>query len=233
MTAVTPPFAAADWASIRLVAFDVDGTLYRQSSLRLKMARDMLLHTVIKRDFDAMRVIGVYRRIRERLADEEVPDFDHALVAETGKLTARSPERVREIVSEWIDRRPIPYLRDCLYAGVAQLFAGLKRDGKTVGVLSDYPAVAKLAGMGLAADHIVSAEDVGRLKPHPQGLLALISAAGADARETVLIGDRAERDGLVGKRAGVRTLIRSSRPIEGYQTFASFEDALFAPFRVP
>lgn len=228
---MTAPFKAEDWAGIQLVAFDVDGTLYRQRSLRLKMARDMLIHSTVSRDLGAMRVVGIYRRIRERLADDEVPDFDRVLIAETAKATSRSPESVIAMVSEWIDRRPLPYLRGCLYAGVAQLFAGLRRDGKTIGVLSDYPAEAKLAAMGLAADHVVAAGDVGMMKPHPKGLEVLMGAAGAKPSETVLIGDRAERDGRAGERAGVRTLIRSSKTIDGYQTFATFRDALFSPFQ--
>ena len=43
-------FTPADWRDIRLVAFDVDGTLYSQRPLRLRMARDMVLHSVTKRD---------------------------------------------------------------------------------------------------------------------------------------------------------------------------------------
>jgi len=226
---MTTSFTAADWAGVRLVAFDVDGTLYRQRSLRLKMARELLLHMITKRDLDAIRVVGTYRRIRERLADEEVSDFDARLVAETAKATSRSPERVRSIVEEWIAVRPLPHLRGCVYPGVAQLFAGLRRSGRAIGILSDYPATAKLAAMGLAADHVVAASDVGMLKPHPKGLQSLMSLAGATASETVLVGDRAERDGRAGERAGVRTLIRSSKPIEGFRTFATFDDALFEP----
>lgn len=225
------PFTTADWADIRLVVFDVDGTLYRQSTLRRKMLRELLLHTVIKRDLDALRVLGTYRRIREKLADDEVVDFDRHLLAETSSATSRSADQVLATVSEWISDRPLPYLRGCVYAGVAQLFAGLKREGKSIGILSDYPAATKLAAMGLAADYIVAASDVGLLKPHPKGLQTLMEIAGVTARETILIGDRAERDGRAGKRAGVATLIRSSKPVEGVQTFASFEDPLFAPFQ--
>ena len=35
-------FQPSDWKDIRLVAFDVDGTLYRQRPLRLRMARDQI-----------------------------------------------------------------------------------------------------------------------------------------------------------------------------------------------
>jgi FMN phosphatase YigB (HAD superfamily) len=223
-------FTPADWRDIRLVAFDVDGTLYRQRPLRLRMGRDMLLHTVAKRDLSAIGVISAYRRIRERLGDEEVVDFERVLIAETAKATSMSPESVQTIVSEWIETRPLRYLRSCLFSGVPQLFAGLQRAGRKIGIFSDYPATEKLAAMGLAAHHVVAACDVGLLKPHAKGLESLMAAASATARDTLFIGDRVDRDGIAGQRAGVRTLIRSSKPIEAFQTFKTFHDPLFDPF---
>jgi putative hydrolase of the HAD superfamily len=223
-------FTPADWRDIRLVAFDVDGTLYGQGPLRLRIGCDMVLHTIAKRDLNAIRVVSAYRRIRERLAVEEVVDFDRVLVAETAKATSRSPENVHAIVREWIETRPLRYLKRCIFSGVPQLFAGLQRAGKKIGILSDYPATEKLAAMGLAAHHIVAASDVGVLKPHDRGLQSLMAAASATARDTLLIGDRADRDGVAGQRAGVRTLIRSSKPIEAFQTFRTFHDPLFNPF---
>jgi HAD superfamily hydrolase (TIGR01549 family) len=223
-------FTLADWRDIRLVAFDVDGTLYRQRPLRLRMGRDMVIHTVAKCDLNIIRVVSAYRRIRERLAAEEVIDFERVLVAETAKATSMSPERVHAIVSEWIETRPLRYLRSCLFSGVPQLFAGLQRAGKKIGIFSDYPATEKLAAMGLAANHVVAASDVGLLKPHARGLQSLMAAASATARETLYIGDRVDRDGVAGQRAGVRILIRSSNPIQAFQTFKTFHDPLFNPF---
>ena len=71
---------------------------------------------------------------------------------------------------------------------------------------------------------------MGVLKPHPKGLEALMAAAGAGPHETVMIGDRAERDGLAARRAGTRVLLRSTRQIKGWRTFASYRDPLFSPF---
>jgi len=85
---MTSTFTAADWRDIRLVAFDVDGTLYRQRPLRLRMGRDMVLDAVAKCDRNAISVVNAYRRIRERLAVEEVVDFEHILIAETAKATS-------------------------------------------------------------------------------------------------------------------------------------------------
>jgi putative hydrolase of the HAD superfamily len=221
-----------DWDNVHLVVFDVDGTLYRQRPLRLKMARDILLHTLLKRDLNAIAVLARYRRIRERLGDEEAIDFERALIAQTAAATANSPDQVRAIVSEWVEQRPLKYLAACRYPNLLRLFAGLRRSGKTIGILSDYPAKAKLEALGLSARHVVFAGDegIGLLKPHPRGLESLIAAAGAKPHETVVIGDRIDRDGLVARRAGAEALIRSSKPIEGWQTFARFDDALFSPF---
>jgi len=223
-------FTLGDWRDIRLVAFDVDGTLYRQRPLRLRMGRDMAIHTIAKCDRNAISVVSTYRRIRERLAAEEVVEFERVLIAETAMATSMSPERVQAIVSEWIETRPLRYLRSCLFSGVPQLFAGLQRAGKKIGIFSDYPATEKLAAMGLAANHVVAASDVGLLKPHARGLQLLMAAASATARETLYIGDRVDRDGVAGQRAGVRILIRSSKPIEAFQTFKTFHDPLFDPF---
>jgi putative hydrolase of the HAD superfamily len=194
------------------------------------MGRDMVIHTVAKCDLNAISVVSNYRRIRERLAAEEVVDFESVLIAETAKATSMSPERVHAIVFEWIEKRPLRYLRSCVFSGVPQLFAGLQRAGRKIGIFSDYPATEKLAAMGLAAHHVVAASDVGLLKPHARGLQSLMAAAGATARETLFIGDRVDRDGAAGERAGVRILIRSSKPIETFQTFKTFHDPLFDPF---
>jgi len=35
-----------DWSEIKLVVFDVDGTLYDQHALRMQMVRDMLLNAI-------------------------------------------------------------------------------------------------------------------------------------------------------------------------------------------
>lgn len=224
-------FGPSDWDGLRLVVFDVDGTLYRQRPLRLRMARDLLVHALIRLDLATLSVLRTYRRKREEMGDAQVEDFDARLVAETAATAGRSPEQVRAVVSQWIDRHPLPYLRACRYAGLGELFAGLRRHGKTIGVLSDYPARAKLAALELTADHIVTADDadVGILKPHPRGLDTLIRRAGATPATTLLIGDRVERDGLAARAAGAHVLLRAARPIDGWQTVTRYDDPLFAP----
>jgi putative hydrolase of the HAD superfamily len=223
---------ASDWPSIRLVVFDVDGTLYDQSRLRIRVLRDLLLDAARRRSAESIKVLRIYRRLRESLADAEVADFERVLIAETARLTERSPDRVRAIIDTWIEKRPLHYLASCRHSGIAELFAGLRRNAKLVGVLSDYPAEAKLAALGLKADYVICAGDpsVGLLKPNPRGLAVLMQAAGVAAQATVLIGDRFERDGAAARRLGVWPLIRSRRPLDHWQTFARFDDPIFQSF---
>lgn len=223
--------SAFAWEDTRLVVFDVDGTLYRQRSLRLRMLRDLLWHSLRRTDSRTLRILRTYRKLRESYGEREVVDFEAALIAATAREHSCTEEHARRITVEWIDERPLPYLPACMYPNVAALFTAIRASGRLVGILSDYPAAAKLEHMGLSADHIVCAvdPDVGVQKPNPRGLERLIMAADATPEETVLIGDRAERDGLAARRAGAKVLLRSERPIPGWRCFSSYTDSLFQP----
>lgn len=220
-----------DWDRIGLVVFDVDGTLYDQRALRYRMVPDLLIDAVRLRSLETLRVIKAYRQLREQLAEAEAEQFESQLLAATAASTGVPAPKIAAIVAEWMETRPLAYLRSCRYPGLDTLFAGLKQSGKVIGILSDYPAHAKLGALGLAADHVVSAPEarVGRLKPHPKGLQVLMEDAGFGAAQTLLIGDRVERDGYAAERAGAASLIRSASAQAGWHTFARFNEALFAP----
>lgn len=147
--------------------------------------------------------------------------------------TGQPAERIEAIVSEWIERRPLAYIASCRYDGLVELFAGLRRQNKSIGIYSDYPADEKLQRMTLSADYILAASDpgVGIQKPDPRGLQLLMQRAGVGPAQTVLIGDRPERDGIAARRAGVMPLIRSDGPREGWLTFSTYSDPVFAALR--
>ena len=225
------PGCAIDWTAIELVVFDIDGTLYDQRALRIRMAREMLPDALLGRSIRVFRVIRAYRRIRERLGEQEVEDFEPKLIAATASTAGCTQADVLAIVEEWIERRALPHLAELRYEGLPELLSALSQKGKAIGVFSDYPAARKLAALNVRADYVVCAGDsaCGLLKPHPRGLENLIAAAGVTPAATILIGDRTDRDGLAAKRAGTRCLIRSSGSVEGWQTFADYRDRVFAP----
>ena len=225
-----PVNGALSWGEIRLVAFDVDGTLYDQRGLRFRMLREMVLAAIRSRDIDFIRILSAYRRIREQLGDALQEDFERELISRTAAFVGCGEERVRSTAGEWLERRPLRHLIRYRYPRLPELFQGLRSRGKKIGIFSDYPARAKLEALELDADVIVCASDadVGVLKPHPRGLHLLMSRAATDPAQTILIGDRPERDGLAAQAANVRALIRSRKSIEGWQTFDRYDDPLFS-----
>jgi len=120
--------------------------------------------------------------------------------------------------------RPLPHLAAARRPGVTDLFDRLRAAGKAIGIVSDYPARAKLAALGLNADFVVSATDreVNVMKPDPAGLLRVMALAGVSPAETVMIGDRPERDGEAGHRAGVQTLIIGAKSGGDWTVFRHF-----------
>lgn len=207
--------ASIDWYSVDLVVFDVDGTLYNQRRLQARMALALMLEVVRTHDLVLPRTLAAFRRRREWLAVQGTDDF----AVSQYMLGGHSPERIRALVAEWIERRPLSHLAHCRYPGVDSLFRKLS-ERCIVAVLSDYPAVEKLAALELGAHFIVTASDVGRLKPDPSGLRLIMNRAGVPPERTLMIGDRDDRDGEAARRAGVRSLIRG-------RDFRTYSDPLF------
>ncbi len=156
-----------DWNAVTLVVFDVDGTLYNQRRLRLKMARELLLHALRTRSWRIPRVLAHYRQLREQLAGDEVRDFEPLLLAKTASRCGLPSATVAALAAEWLEQRPLPHMPACRYDGLPELFQRLRARGKCIAILSDYAAQSKLCALGLAADIIVCAGDSGILKPHP------------------------------------------------------------------
>lgn len=220
-----------DWSDIDLVVFDVDGTLYNQRPLRIRMFAELAKHVALSRDMAVPKVIAIYRSLREELGAAEMLNFEGTLIERTAWRTGLGAERVRAIVSEWIESRPLGHLASCAVPGADKLFRGLRAKEKRIGIWSDYPAVAKLDALRLQADIVLSSSDarIQVLKPHPRGLEVIMSCAGIAAARTLVIGDRIERDGAAARRAAAWPLIRAGRARPGWPTFRTFHDAFFEP----
>ena len=220
-----------DWKTIDVVIFDLDGTLYNQQWLRVRMLMQMLSTATRSRSLQVPLMLHAFRRCREELANVAADDFLFLQYEITAMRLGCSIEDVRDVVAEWIERRPLAVIAECTFPGVPKLFAALAASNRSIAVFSDYPAEAKLEAMKLHADFIVSAtdKDVGQLKPNPAGLHKILKLAGTEPRRSIMIGDRFDRDWEAARRVGMRALIRSSRPHATADTFRSYADELFRP----
>lgn len=220
------------WQDVRLIVFDLDGTLYDQKPLQLAMARELGLHCLRRRSTRTLRTLRHFRHVREQLGNTPTHlDFTAEQYRRTATLCRRPEAEVRMLVEEWMERRPLIHLPRYKAPGIDRLFSAIRASGRILAVWSDYPVTAKLDALGLAADHVTWAgeDGIGRLKPDPSGLIALMTRAGASPCETLVIGDRLDRDIRAARTAGVRALLRSARASEHAPTFQRYDHPMFAP----
>ncbi len=179
------------------------------------------------RDLGLPRRLQVFRRERERLAEEEAENVATEQYLRPAVRLGVPPDALEREVFDWIEERPLRHLPAYRFEGAGALFRRLREAGVAVAVLSDYPAEAKLAALGLNADLAVAATDpgVGRFKPHPAGLLRVLELLDVDPAQCVVVGDRDERDGEAARRVGAQFRLRTRRP-SGPGQFRRFSELL-------
>ena len=203
-----PPFPV----DCRLVVFDLDGTLYRQSKLRWTMLGELLTEGGAGK-LRRIRDLGRFRKLREDLSDAGQPGFDAELFSRAAALTGRSEKDMRALVQVWMEERPLRHLRAARVEGTAELFEALRAKGISIAIWSDYPIAAKRAALGLKADMALAATDpeLDTLKPNPRGLAMLLERAGCRPDQALMVGDRMSRDGAAAAALGVAFLLRSAK----------------------
>jgi HAD superfamily hydrolase (TIGR01549 family) len=227
------------FTGVRAVLFDVDGTLYAQTPLRLKMAAELAVAGMraprkIARD---ARILATFRRMREELRQEGDAASRPLDVLQFARPAARlgiDAADIEQVVDEWIMQRPLKHLRSARRPGLGRFLSLLADRGLRVGALSDYPVHTKLRALGVAdyfslglctADRPINA-----FKPHPGGFRHACELWGVAPQEVLYVGDRPETDGAGAAAAGIRCVIvgrggnRSAAGGGGRATVAAFTE---------
>ena len=205
---------------IRAVLFDVDGTLYRQRPLRLRMAVElgMLAFTRPFRAPSIWRALAEYRRAQETLRAQAHPVDAGRQITLAAERSGMSTTDVAAIVDEWMIERPLKYLVGCRAHGLIELLDFLRAKGVRIGILSDYPAVRKIDALGIG--HYFSLvlcagdPDVGTFKPNPRGFLAASARWQLDPTDILYVGDRADADGAGAAAANMPAAIVTSTQLQ-------------------
>lgn len=204
---------------IRAVLFDLDGTLYDQRRMRTLMAME-LAAVLLQRPFRAprdMRTLSAFRKAQESLRhDRSRPGPTTQLEATAARLRMPLAE-VEAVTTEWMMERPLKHMARCRAAGTIELLASLRARGIELGVLSDYPAAAKLQALGIGPSFSVvlcaTDPEVGAFKPNPQGFLAAAERWQLAPAEVLMVGDRADADAAGAAAAGMPcVIVGRSRP---------------------
>ena len=204
---------------------DLDGTLYRATPLRLLMAAELALC-----GWPAVRILRRFRAEHERLrhaADSAATTPYDLQIERTADALGLSTGQVRGVVHHWMHERPQKWLPRCTRQQLVRDIKAFRESGGRIAVVSDYPACAKLAALGLTplVDAVISSgetADLKRLKPAPDGYLLAAQTLDVPASRCLVIGDRDDTDGLAANQAGMEFLhvrrIGELRPVPAYPT---------------
>jgi FMN phosphatase YigB (HAD superfamily) len=208
-----------DTSHLRVLIFDLDGTLYRQTALRWRMFWYLLCayvgHPV--RGWFTLRVLRAYRRAQEALRVSPIvhTDLVEAQLQLACQWTGMAPAFVRLCVARWLEQNPLILLPRMRYPGVEEFLQVATERGLRLGVFSDYPATAKLRAMDLLRFFgvVVSAQDpeVRLFKPSPRGLEVTLGRLGAETHQAVYIADRPDIDAPAAAAAGIPCVILGRR----------------------
>jgi len=200
---------------MKAVVFDVDGTLYDQRRVRRLMVRRILASLwtrplVLGR---TVRAIAAYRDALEDLREQPAAGGDLAAeqLRRAADRSGLDAEVIAGCVERWMESEALDAVAAARRDGLLELLAAARARGMRLGVVSDYPAAAKLDALGVSDyfEVCVHAQDpdVQRLKPAPRGLELALERLDVAGAEAVYVGDRVDVDAEVARRAGLGCVI--------------------------
>ncbi len=185
---------------------DLDGTLYRAMPMKVAMGLELL-----RANRRVRAVIRAFRHEHEAVRLTDLPLEADAFTVQLARTAERldcTIDAVRLIVDDWMFARPGRWLwqfrRSRLLAEIAQFRAS----GGRTALVSDYPAREKLQALKATElfDAVIANGETNwpyRLKPSPEPFLMAAAALNVPAEQCLVLGDRANADGLAAQRAGM------------------------------
>jgi len=200
-------------SGIEGVAFDLDGTLYPNYRLNVKLIPFLL------REGRLLAAFGKARTIIRR--EQEISPFPQGGFYERqAEITAKilkgqlrrtvQPEPLRGKIETLMYRGWEPLFKTVkLFDMAAQTLAGLKEAGFKMGILSDFPPETKLEYLKISGfwDAVLCSECYGVLKPHPLPFFKLAEAMSLPPEKILYVGNSHPYDVVGANRAGMKTAL--------------------------
>ena len=194
---------------ISAIAFDLDGTLYPNYSLYIRLIPFLLKEQKYLRAFGKAR-----DRLRQRAADRksnaEDPgegEFYQRQAQIMGTILKKDPAVLIEKTERIIYRGWEPLFRKVkLFPHVKETLLALREKGIKLGLLSDFPPEVKIDHLGLSGlwDTMLCSEKIGQLKPHPKAFLELARTMGFPPQNILYVGNSFSYDVEGAQNAGMK-----------------------------
>ncbi|MDR3130125.1 MAG: HAD family hydrolase [Treponema sp.] len=195
------------------LAFDLDGTLYPNYRLNIRISPFFAV-----KEFPLLWALKTARD-KLRANPDACPEdgFYEAQARLMAEFLKKPAEKVREKLDALIYRGWEPFFtRIAPFPHVRESLEAFKKEGFKLGLLSDFPPEIKLTNMGLDGywDAVLCSEAAGRLKPHPLPFLKLAALMGLPPERILYVGNSVRYDIAGAKRAGMGAALVSFSIIE-------------------
>jgi len=207
------------------VAFDIDGTLYPNFSLYLRLVPFMFRH---------FKLLLAFGRARYSVRARQTPGVPvhEAQARAAARFLKEEVGAVRKkidalIYSGWENLfkkiKPYPFVRETLEK--------LRLRGYKTAALSDFPIGEKLNYLKLGGlwDAGLSSEDCNKLKPNKEPFLALAEALKTPCNEILYVGNNFKYDVIGAKNSGMSAALISKFPVSAKKRAKS--DFVFRDYR--
>jgi len=192
------------------VAFDLDGTLYPNYRLNIKLIPFIL------KEWRLLAAFGKARNIIRR-EQENYPFPQDGFYERQAEITAKildiPPQPLQEKIDLLIYRGWEPLFKTVkLFNRAVQTLTGLREAGYKLGLLSDFPPETKLEYLQISGfwDTILCSERCGALKPHPLSFMQLAVAMSLPPEKILYVGNSHPYDVAGANRVGMKTALIKS-----------------------
>jgi putative hydrolase of the HAD superfamily len=194
---------------ISAVAFDLDGTLYPNLSLNVRLVPFMFRHGRLLAAFGMAR-----KQIRREQALPDSEPFPNAasFYDYQARLCAQwlgaDAEQIRGQIEKLIYQGwEAHFLKIRLFPHVREFLTELRKNRFKLGLLSDFPPQQKLENLGLAGlwDAVLCSEETGAIKPALRPFEALANELGCPPEQILYVGNSAPYDVAGARQAGMKT----------------------------
>lgn len=184
---------------IKAVAFDIDGTLYKQKYLYIRMPFHFLRYNQFFLKYGLVR-----RKLRKDNISSEVGKVQTQYMSRMLKVSVeKADELLKKIVYEGL-KRYFRHIKPCKDA--VETIRMLKEAGYKIALLSDFPPEQKgeLWGLKPLCDVVLGTEACGALKPSPVPFNKLAEDLGVEPKQILYVGNSYKYDVCGSRGTGMK-----------------------------
>jgi FMN phosphatase YigB (HAD superfamily) len=213
------------------VAFDLDGTLYPNYRLNIRLLPIVIKEIPFLAAFSKVRKII---RIEQKNGIVQYDNFYKHQAEITAQLLDAPAELIKEKIDVFIYRGWEPLFKKIkLFSNVLETLAALRSAGYKLGLLSDFPPEKKIEYLGLSGfwDAVHCSEYSGALKPHPLSFEKLAAQMNLSPEKILYVGNSVPYDVVGAANVGMKTAWIRTFPLQIRKKKAVKPDFSFSNYR--